>query len=235
MTNKVDWSKAPEWADRFGVAKGIDSEAVFFNDKLYTYVDEIDDNGFHFDLWDNLKISEVSKIQFKPKQITEIRAGDYIHKDELDTEEKFNDVVRVFKQFGCRWGKNACKDFKEMGSDNILIWSAGLNQGAEWHKLKKRQLTYKQIMALDSNNPEFPDGWDETPIKMAELKPVKSRPMTNREVCKLLKDIFGEPEDSLVFKVEINGKDVITFDENEDEAFAIAFHRYPGKKTCNND
>ena len=44
----------------------------------------------------NLKNAINEIIEQENKMITEIKVGDYIEKGELDTEQKYNDVVAVF-------------------------------------------------------------------------------------------------------------------------------------------
>ena len=89
--------------------------------------------------------------------ITEIKVGDYIEKSELDTEQKYNDVVEVFEQCGfppylnhglnkgafCCLGSSkglglvvACKNTELDYSDN----HSDVN--------RKRKLTYNDIMPL---------------------------------------------------------------------------------------
>ena len=38
MSNKIDWSKAPEWAKKHGLSGAFESP-VWFDDEKYTYVD----------------------------------------------------------------------------------------------------------------------------------------------------------------------------------------------------
>jgi len=84
----------------------------------------------------------------KDFQLNTIKQGDYIEASELDTEQKYNDVVEVFKLCGADFGFDSCFEYSDLDDDNILIWSSELNQAAEWHVGKKRKLTYSQIMAI---------------------------------------------------------------------------------------
>ena len=93
---EIDWSKAPEGAEFYAMRK------------FWRLNDEGWCECYESSSWCGvgLRGSDVLKVfrgyQERPKQkeITEIRVGDFIHKDELDTEEKYNDVMRVFERFG---------------------------------------------------------------------------------------------------------------------------------------
>ena len=82
-------------------------------------------------------------------QLNEIRIGDYIEKAELGTEQKYNDVVEVFKLFGFE-PTRYCKysNFNDKSSDVIFLGCSNANGG--WFNADqcKRKLTYKQIMAI---------------------------------------------------------------------------------------
>lgn len=89
--------------------------------------------------------SMVEKPDF---QLNTIKQGDYIEASELDTEQKYNDAVEVFGLFGCAWGESAYEKYDAFRDGEILIWSVGLYQASDFHKGKKRKLTYNQLMAI---------------------------------------------------------------------------------------
>lgn len=80
-------------------------------------------------------------------QLNEIRTGDFIPASELDTEQKYNDVVEVFGLF-CFPRYEDCT-FEENESAILVADEYGdfTGQGFE-DKHCKRQLTYPQIMAI---------------------------------------------------------------------------------------
>lgn len=83
--------------------------------------------------------------------ITELKVGDYIEKSELDAEQKYNDVVEVFKQWGFNWGsKNVggFSNFKMNAVKYIRIGCDGFYLSAEGASPLKRKLTYDQVMSL---------------------------------------------------------------------------------------
>lgn len=94
--------------------------------------------------------------------ITELKVGDYIEKSELDTEQKYNDVVEVFKQRGFNWGENAKSTHSEfiynamfLTCCDIGLW---LTKSETWNE---RKLTYDQVMSLkevDNSNEPKKDG-----------------------------------------------------------------------------
>ena len=80
--------------------------------------------------------------------ITEIKVGDYIEKSELDTEQKYNDVVEVFEQWGFEWGDGATENYRYLNDyDCLVICKDGLWQSSS-DRYKKRKLTYNEIMQL---------------------------------------------------------------------------------------
>lgn len=83
--------------------------------------------------------------------ITDLRVGDYIEKSELDTEQKYNDVVTVFKQWGFNWGsKNVggFSNFKVNAVKYIRIGCDGFYLSTKGASPLKRKLTYNEIMSL---------------------------------------------------------------------------------------
>lgn len=94
--------------------------------------------------------------------INGIMAGDYIEKSELNTEQKYNDVVEVFKQWGFTGYKTVNDYCSAINDDFPLIYIKDNRfmlcyQNAEI----KRKLTYKQVMSLkkvDNSNDAKKDG-----------------------------------------------------------------------------
>tara|TARA_R110001592_G_C13193009_1_gene753691 strand:- start:17001 stop:17735 length:735 start_codon:yes stop_codon:yes gene_type:complete len=85
----------------------------------------------------------VNKIDFK---LNTIKQGDCIEDSELNTEQKYNDVVEVFKLFGLKPSAavlnfNSSKS-KSLTCVGVELWR-GLVTGIE-----KRKLTYQQIMVI---------------------------------------------------------------------------------------
>jgi hypothetical protein len=82
--------------------------------------------------------------------ITEIKVGDYIEKSELDTEQKYNDVVEVFGQWGFKRPLQ-CDYFSFTGKAWNLI-CAFSNKSLIGCNLNpadaSRKLTYNEIMSL---------------------------------------------------------------------------------------
>ena len=86
-------------------------------------------------------------------EITELKAGDYIEKSELDTEQKYNDVVEVFESFGFPRNGEYALTYREL-TDHSREYAllavkcgmlVGINEGCE---KTKRKLTYNDIMSL---------------------------------------------------------------------------------------
>lgn len=79
------------------------------------------------------------------EMITEIKVGDYIEKSELDTEQKYNDVVGVFEQWGFT------KYCHHSGFDSLNSNYPLSIYGSTYAKSRyglKRELTYNDIMSL---------------------------------------------------------------------------------------
>lgn len=82
-------------------------------------------------------------------QLNEIRIGDYIEKSELDTEQKYNDVVEVFGLFGALFDESAVKEYQGFKNSNSLCFCKdGLWQVYPASTSTKRKLTYNQVMAV---------------------------------------------------------------------------------------
>lgn len=107
--------------------------------------------------------------------ITEIKVGDYIEKSELDTEQKYNDVVEVFESFGID-----CLDYKsfkdESPSLSLFVISDGyLDTCVETWKGKKRKLTYDDIMQLNKVD------WSKADNARDKLKEIASKAKSEME------------------------------------------------------
>ena len=79
--------------------------------------------------------------------ITELKVGDYIEKSELSTEQKYNDVVGVFSQ----WGAASFVSYKVAYYDiwdGVILTGKGLSPCFKGSKNIIRKLTYDQIMSL---------------------------------------------------------------------------------------
>lgn len=82
-------------------------------------------------------------------QLNEIRTEDFIAASELDTEQKYNDVVEVFGLFGFGFGEGAENRFKDVSVyGNLTICHDGIYATELSKKWCKRQLTYQQIMTI---------------------------------------------------------------------------------------
>ena len=68
----------------------------------------------------NLKNAINEIIEQENKMITEIKVGDYIEKGELDTEQKYNDVVAVFEQWGFTFHQVSSDSYSDFGGDCLL-------------------------------------------------------------------------------------------------------------------
>lgn len=76
-------------------------------------------------------------------KLNEIRTGDFIPTSDLDTEQKYNEVVEVFGLFG--FGLHMCNsEFSKYKTMNFTV-TAG---GCCYSRHGKRQLTYSQIIAI---------------------------------------------------------------------------------------
>lgn len=90
-------------------------------------------------------------IEFKNFQLNEIREGDFIPASELDTEQKYNDVVEVFGLFGFEFKQDDKYSLIREGEmlaacgSGALLYYIGSNDIAD---NCKRQLTYNQLMAI---------------------------------------------------------------------------------------
>lgn len=54
------------------------------------------------------------------KMITELKIGDYIEKSELETEQKYNDVVEVFGQWGAFFNGSAVSEYCHLEDGHLV-------------------------------------------------------------------------------------------------------------------
>lgn len=90
-------------------------------------------------------------IIFRDKlNVNQITTGDFIAASELDTEQKYNDVVEVFGLFGFEWGKDASTSYFDKNSpcDKLRVNEDGLFKSDFSETSKTRKLTYNQIIAI---------------------------------------------------------------------------------------
>lgn len=82
--------------------------------------------------------------------ITEIKVGDYIEQNELDTEQKYNDVVAVFKSFGVnRFDDASFSDSIVRVWDYLAVdYERELIETCSFYANQPRKLTYNDIMSL---------------------------------------------------------------------------------------
>lgn len=85
----------------------------------------------------------------KDFQLNEIREGDFIPVSELDTEQKYNEVVEVFWLFGFKRFDNAsyADTIKSKTDSSCLKVNPSGELICNWHK-GKRKLTYHQVIAI---------------------------------------------------------------------------------------
>ena len=93
-------------------------------------------------------------IMRKDFQLNEIREGDFIPASELDTEQKYNEVVEVFELFGFKkdkyslsYSKLAVGATHYLASKDYGIDSVSTNLAFK-NYCKDRQLTYNQIIEI---------------------------------------------------------------------------------------
>lgn len=89
-------------------------------------------------------------IIFRDKlNINKITTGDYIPASELETEQKYNEVVEVFGLFGFKRFDNAsyADTIKSKTDSSCLKVNPSGELICNWHK-GKRKLTYHQVIAI---------------------------------------------------------------------------------------
>jgi hypothetical protein len=170
--------------------------------------------------------NRVRAVKFDDFQLNEIRIGDYIEKSELDTEQKYNDVVDVFGLFGYLESCTLCfKDVIEIGGmlidDSITIYAE-----APTYPSVKRKLTYNQLMAIGKLK-----------RMMNEKSAVKSAPKTTTEVSA---DKLKTSVDYLNECIEAQAEGGKQYDssgtgERSFDAAAKAFNALTGEKLSGSD
>ncbi|HEY7866532.1 MAG TPA: hypothetical protein VIC51_11080, partial [Psychromonas sp.] len=110
------------------------------------------DSGLLFSYDDTVAMSCSKTLNYDDFQLNEIRQGDYIQAQDLDTEQKYNDAVAVFGLFGfARNGKFALdyKGFMRHKNEDCLVCFDGILMGIKSTHLQcKRKTTYPQLMAI---------------------------------------------------------------------------------------
>lgn len=113
-------------------------------------------------------------VSFGDFQLNHIRTGDYIEASELDTEQKYNDVVEVFGLFGFKKGKDSLSYSRlSVGATHYLASNDygidSVSNGMAFKSYcKGRQLTYNQIIAIGK-------------LKRMMLEREKSAPKTDQD------------------------------------------------------
>lgn len=99
----------------------------------------------------NLKNAVNEIIKQENEMIKEIKVGDYIEKSELDTEQKYNDVVEVFEQWGFTFHQVSNDRYSNFDGDCLLYVNNGwllMDYQFSDNRWRKRKLTYDDIMSL---------------------------------------------------------------------------------------
>jgi len=160
-------------------------------------------------------------------QLNEIRIGDYIEKSELDTEQKYNDVVDVFELFGFKIADGAESCFIDLDTyGNLTICHDGIFATERVKKWCKRKLTCNQIMAIGK-------------LKrlLGEKSAPKSAPKTTQEVSA---DNLKTSVDYLNECIEVQAERGKQYDssgsgERSFDAAAKAFNALTGEKLSGSD
>lgn len=160
----------------------------------------------HESIWINgVFDDEVGIDDFDDFQLNEIRTGDFIPASELDTEQKYNEVVEVFGLFG--HGLHMCNSvFSRYKTMNFTV-TAG---GCCYSRHGKRQLTYNQIIAIGKlkrmmlERERSKGGYvDEIPDNTSEFDAIVSSKSV--DVDEYFSDRVGTAK---ALNIEINGKSV---------------------------
>lgn len=127
-----------EWKDGAVCMAGCDIWSVYDDNHL-----EADGGAlFSFD----------AVIGYKDFQLNEVRIGDYIERSELDTEQKYNDVVGLFGLFGIERAEGALYENTERafggGDDRLCVYEDMKLWGCSERIHSARKLTYNQIIAI---------------------------------------------------------------------------------------
>lgn len=114
-------------------------------------------------------------------QLNEIREGDFIQASELDTEQKYNEVVEVFWLFGFKkdkyslsYSKLAVGATHYLASKDYGIDSVSTNLAFK-NYCKDRQLTYNQIIAIGKLKRMMLEREKSAPKTTTDLTPDKQK------------------------------------------------------------
>lgn len=112
----------------------------------------------------------------KDFQLNEIREGDFIPASELDTEQKYNDVVEVFRLSGFKRFDNAsyAGTIKAKTDSSCLKVNPSGELICNWHK-GDRQLTYNQIIAIGKLKRMMLEREKSAPKTTTDLTPDKQK------------------------------------------------------------
>jgi len=107
-------------------------------------------NDFHFIDADNNRIIRKDIAHtYHGFQLNTIKQGDYIEASELDTEQKYNDVVEVFGLFGFKPSIQPLSYRLLKNSQyGFLLLNGGVFNTSIFGDNLKRKLTYPQLMAI---------------------------------------------------------------------------------------
>lgn len=109
-------------------------------------------------------------------QLNEIKVGDYLPKSELDTEQKYNDVVEVFGLFGFETNKDTLS-YSELSAAATHYFTSkdyGIDSVSKIEAFKRyckgRQLTYSQIIAIGKLKRMMLDKVEVNPVEHKTLR-----------------------------------------------------------------
>lgn len=123
-------------------------------------------------------------------QLNTIKQGDCIASSEIDTEQKYSDVVEVFGLFGFVFKVGAVDEYRNFGdAESLTCCDDGLWQTST-DRWNERKLTYTQLMAIgelkrleiEKSAPKMapdltPDLANKQEVKMQKNKPVVAQVM----------------------------------------------------------
>lgn len=101
-----------------------------------------------FDEFDT-KAARAETLIGKPDfQLVAIKQGDYIEASELNTEQEYQDAVKVFGLFGFEFQDCGVSSYGNLNNgDSLVCCDDGLWQSSS-DRWSKRKLTYNQLMAI---------------------------------------------------------------------------------------
>ena len=109
-----------------------------------------DDEWVVYEGYESRQLRNIASLINEPDfQLNIPREGDYLRKEELDSEGKYNDAVEVFGLFGHHFGEGATKDYESIETyGNLTICYDGVFTTAREKVWCKRELTYNQLMTI---------------------------------------------------------------------------------------